>query len=208
MREIKRSLEKHGMTASCVHEKVTTKEGDCIAIVRDSIVLQSSSSHESPNPNPVIDAIFVMGGDGTLREAVQGYVEARRVKPLGVKENHVPIVALPCGTGNNFARDLNCFTIEDCFRLAFERGEARDVDAVQIESFVKDDDEKEKKKRSIKTISINVVTWGMARDAAETAEKMRFLGPIRYDLAGFNINFIVEEGIRFKINNLKYLKSE
>lgn len=185
MREIKRSLEKYGMTASCVHEKVTTKEGDCIAIVRDSIVLQSSSSHESPNPNPVIDAIFVMGGDGTLREAVQGYVEARRVKPLGVKENHVPIVALPCGTGNNFARDLNCFTIEDCFRLAFERGEARDVDAVQIESFVKDDDEKEKKKRSIKTISINVVTWGMARDAAETAEKMRFLGPIRYDLAGF-----------------------
>ena len=183
MKEIKRLCEKYGMTASCVHEKVTTKEGDCIAIVRDC-VLQSSSSLP-PNPNPVIDAIFVMGGDGTLREAVQGYVEARRVKPLKEKENHVPIVALPCGTGNNFARDLNCFTIEDCFRLAFERGEARDVDAVQIESFVKDDDEKEKKKRSIKTISINVVTWGMARDAAETAEKMRFLGPIRYDLAGF-----------------------
>ena len=59
------------------------------------------------------------------------------MKPLKEKENHVPIVALPCGTGNNFARDLNCFTIEDCFRLAFERGEARDVDAVQIESFVK-----------------------------------------------------------------------
>ena len=125
MKEIKRLCEKYGMTASCVHEKVTTKEGDCIAIVRDC-VLQSSSSLP-PNPNPVIDAIFVMGGDGTLREAVQGYVEARRVKPLKEKENHVPIVALPCGTGNNFARDLNCFTIEDCFRLAFERGEARDV---------------------------------------------------------------------------------
>jgi len=183
VKEIKRLLEKYGMTTSeCVHEKVTTKEGDCIAIVRDSIVLQSSSSLP-PNPNPSIDAIFVMGGDGTLREAVQGYVEARRLKPLKEKEKHVPIVALPCGTGNNFARDLNCFSIEDCFRLAFERGEARDVDAVQIESFVFDD-EKEKKKR-ITTISINVVTWGTARDAAETAEKMRFLGPIRYDLAGF-----------------------
>ena len=79
VREIKRSLEKYGMSASCVHEKVTTKEGDCIAIVRDC-VLQSSSSLPQ-NPNPSIDAIFVMGGDGPLREAVQGYVEARCVKP-------------------------------------------------------------------------------------------------------------------------------
>ena len=64
MREIKRLCEKHGMTASCVHEKVTTKEGDCIAIVRDSIVLQSSSL--PPNPNPVIDVIF---RDGRRRDA-------------------------------------------------------------------------------------------------------------------------------------------
>ena len=35
------------------------------------------------------------------------------------------------------------------------------------------------------TYSINCVTWGMARDAAETAEGWRFLGPLRYDLAGF-----------------------
>ena len=52
------------------------------------------------------------------------------MKPLGVKENHVPIVALPCGTGNNFARDLNCFTIEDLFRLRFRkrRGVGRGAD--------------------------------------------------------------------------------
>jgi diacylglycerol kinase family enzyme len=35
-----------------------------------------------------------------------------------------------------------------------------------------------------KLTSINVVTWGMARDAAETAESMRALGPARYDIAG------------------------
>ena len=61
------------------------------------------------------DAIFVLGGDGTLREAVQGYVEGRKIKPLMENEKHVPIMALPCGTGNNFARDLKCFSIQDCF---------------------------------------------------------------------------------------------
>ena len=29
------------------------------------------------------------------------------------------------------------------------------------------------------TYSVNCVTWGMARDAAETAEGMRWLGPVR-----------------------------
>ena len=72
VREIKRSLEKHGMTASCVCEKVTTKEGDCIAIVRDLIVLQSSSSHESPSPIQVIDMhVQRMAANGRC-EAVQG----------------------------------------------------------------------------------------------------------------------------------------
>ena len=33
--------------------------------------------------------------------------------------------------------------------------------------------------------SINCVTWGLARDAADTAENMRWLGPLRYDVAGF-----------------------
>ncbi len=154
----------------CLIEKETSCEGDCINIVRDYV---SGGTPTKP------DAIFVLGGDGTLREAVQGYVEGRKIKPLMENEKHVPIMALPCGTGNNFARDLKCFSIQDCFRLACEKGEARDMDAVEIESLDKD------KKKTKTTMSINVVTWGLIRDAAETAEKMRFLGPIRYDLAGF-----------------------
>ena len=182
---LRRLCEKYSIARAT--ERATQCEGDCRAIVRECVL-----GDEAPT-----DAIFVLGGDGTLREAVQGYVEARKEKPLRENEKHVPIVALPCGTGNNFARDLKCFTVEDCFRLACESGEARDADAVQIESFVDDDvddgggasgddiKKKKKKKKKQMTMSINVVTWGMARDAAETAEKMRFLGPIRYDLAGF-----------------------
>jgi diacylglycerol kinase family enzyme len=178
---LRRLCEKYSIVK--MTERATKCEGDCREIVRECVL---GEDEEAPP-----DAIFVLGGDGTLREAVQGYVEARKEKPLRENEKHVPIVALPCGTGNNFARDLKCFTVEDCFRLACESGEARDADAVQIESFVDDggasggDIKKKKKKKKQMTMSINVVTWGMARDAAETAEKMRFLGPIRYDLAGF-----------------------
>jgi diacylglycerol kinase (ATP) len=181
---LRRLREKYSIAGAT--ERATKCEGDCREIVRECVL----KGEEAPP-----DAIFVLGGDGTLREAVQGYVEARKEKPLRENEKHVPIVALPCGTGNNFARDLKCFTVEDCFRLACESGEARDADAVQIESYVDDDIDdggasgddikKKKKKKKQMTMSINVVTWGMARDAAETAEKMRFLGPIRYDLAGF-----------------------
>ena len=48
-----------------------------------------------------VDGVGVVGGDGTLREAVEGWT--RRVKGTGEK---TPVFAFPCGTGNNFCRDV------------------------------------------------------------------------------------------------------
>ena len=133
-------------------ELVTTHEGHCETLVRECDVA-------------TVDAIGGMGGDGTLREGVSGMA----ARP---EADHRPIFAFPCGTGNNFARDLHLRTVEDCF-AAIDRGVVHAVDAVKVTH------------PDGVTYSVNCVTWGMARDAAETAEGMRWLGPVRYDVAGF-----------------------
>ena len=133
-------------------ELVTTHEGHCETLVRECDV-------------STVDAFGVMGGDGTLREGVSGMASRPDAE-------HRPIFAFPCGTGNNFARDLRLRTIEDCF-AAIDRGVVHAVDAVKVTH------------PGGVTYSVNCVTWGMARDAAETAEGMRWLGPVRYDVAGF-----------------------
>jgi diacylglycerol kinase family enzyme len=67
---------------------------------------------------------------------------------------------------------LGLFTIDDVF-AALDRGVAHPADAVEVTH------------PGGTHLSVNCVTWGMARDAAETAEGMRWLGPVRYDVAGF-----------------------
>ena len=144
-------------------EKVSASMGDSVRIARE---------------NGADLNVLVLGGDGSFRECVQGYREWREMMNLREDAPHsIAIVALPCGTGNNFAKDLGIDSIEKCFEK-IRKGDLRACDAVKVMSTASDGKE-------IVTYSINVVTWGMARDAAESAEKMRFLGPIRYDLAGF-----------------------
>ena len=136
----------------------TEREGHCEELVRDA-------SFDD------IDAVGVMGGDGTFREGVCGMI-ARGGGDASGGKNAVPIFAFPCGTGNNYARDLGQRTVADVFD-AIARGHAHAVDAVRVQH------------PNGMTYSINCVTWGMARDAAATAEHMRWLGAIRYDVAGF-----------------------
>jgi len=153
LREIRDLAEARGVQ---LVEVRTEREGHCEELVRDA---------NFDN----IDAVGVMGGDGTFREGVCGMI-ARSGDSPGGKE--LPIFAFPCGTGNNYARDLGQRTVADVFD-AIARGHAHAVDAVRVQH------------PNGTTYSINCVTWGMARDAAATAEHMRWLGAIRYDIAGF-----------------------
>ena len=149
LKKIRTEAKKRGIT---LIELLTEHEGHCETLI---------SEFDTTD----VDAIAVMGGDGTLREGVQ----ALQNRP---QNEHRPIFAFPCGTGNNFARDLHLKKIDDVFS-AIDRGCAHTVDCVKVTH------------PGGVTYSVNCVTWGMARDAAETAEDMRWLGPIRYDIAGF-----------------------
>lgn len=87
-----------------------------------------------------VDAIGLMGGDGTMREAVSGMLKR-------AADDRCPLFVFPVGTGNNFARDLGIKTIEDMFAV-IDRGVTHSVDAVKVTH------------PEGVTYSINCVTWG------------------------------------------------
>ncbi|MEA1932554.1 MAG: diacylglycerol kinase family protein [Euryarchaeota archaeon] len=64
--------------------------------------------------------VAAAGGDGTLNEVVRGIADAGGL-------DRVTVGVVPCGTGNNFARNIGINGIEQAFEV-FERGERRRID--------------------------------------------------------------------------------
>ena len=150
LREIRRLAANRGIE---LLEVVTQRPGHC-----EELVCNASLDG--------VDAVGVVGGDGTLREGVCGMI----TRPSQARK--IPIFAFPCGTGNNFMRDTHQFKLADVF-ATIDRGCVHPMDVIRVDH------------PDGTTYSINCVTWGMARDAADTADGLRWLGPFRYDIAGF-----------------------
>jgi diacylglycerol kinase (ATP) len=72
-----------------------------------------------------VDAALIFGGDGTLNRYLPELIEKQ-----------IPFVIVPCGSGNDFARELGIKTHADAARAwhAFRNGEChvKRVDAVQV----------------------------------------------------------------------------
>jgi len=66
--------------------------------------------------------VGIAGGDGTIRAAVEVLLDA---------SPHTPLLAVPAGTRNHFARDLGLETIDDAVAAASE-GHTRSVDAATV----------------------------------------------------------------------------
>ena len=70
--------------------------------------------------------VVLVGGDGTLFEAVNGMVRAGRF---------LPVAQIPTGTGNSFIKDLGIESVEDGLR-ALSEGRTRAVDIGRVRSAV------------------------------------------------------------------------
>jgi len=110
-----------------------------------------------------IDAILVLGGDGTMHEVINGM--------LNRNDNYkVPIGNIPTGSGNSLLFDMGKYDIEQTIDLILKNN-IRMIDVLKVIT-------------STKTIySINLVGWGMGNDIGVLAEKLRWLGPMRYNIA-------------------------
>jgi len=114
------------------------------------------------------DCILSIGGDGTLSEVITGLM-------FRDDEAHkdIPIALIPAGSGNSQANDME---IND-YMLAVQKildGKLRKMDIGKVTFQI---DNKEEVR-----YSHNLVGWGLGVDSNILAEKMRFLGPLRYDV--------------------------
>ncbi len=99
-----------------IHERATTKgytvretkaEGDAIEIAREAAARG-------------VSLIVAAGGDGTVNEVIRGIVEANAL-------DSVTVCIIPCGTGNDFARNIGITSIEGAFDV-LENGDRRQID--------------------------------------------------------------------------------
>lgn len=117
-----------------------------------------------------VDAIVVLGGDGTLNEVINGILERDdnfAIPPLGI---------VPCGTGNAFATDLGFYQDPIKAVKAIINGYILKVDCglvnfKNLNGFMEN------------RYMLNLVGLGLAVDSNIRAERMRFWGPMRYNVS-------------------------
>jgi len=104
----------------------------------------------------------------------------------------IPVGNIPTGSGNSLLYDIGKYDVKKTIDLILKNN-IRKIDVLKVSS-------------STKTIySINLVGWGMGNDIGVLAERLRWLGPMRYNIAS------IIEIFRFKgrkailsIDNNKY----
>jgi YegS/Rv2252/BmrU family lipid kinase len=106
--------------------------------------------------------IIVVGGDGTMHDVVNGLAE---------KDNGPPVLLFPCGSGNAFNHDIDCLSWDKAL-ANLERGQTQKIDIFRLDFTSKSS-----------VYAFNIVGWGLVSDINHQAEKLRWLGAVRYTLA-------------------------
>ncbi len=114
------------------------------------------------------DIIVSVGGDGTLCEIITGLMFR---SDSAYKE--IPVALVPAGSGNSQANDMEITDYMDAIERILN-GRLRKMDIGKV-SFTTDDQRETR-------YSHNLVGWGLGVDSNLLAERMRFLGPLRYDI--------------------------
>ena len=117
------------------------------------------------------DIIASVGGDGSFSEVLTGRMQ---INPEGEEI----FAVIPAGTGNSMAFDLGLNGVDSAIDTIIG-GKKQALDLARVE-LIEGLPGAEKEK--IVRYSHNLVTWGLGVDSNIKAEKMRWMGPIRYDI--------------------------
>ena len=135
------------------------------------------------------DRLIIMGGDGTVNEVLNGLYLSNRLESTN-------IAIIPTGSGNSVMHDLNLLEIDKAFDVALGNN------IIKIDSILAQFDNCTK-------ISISIIGWGMFSQGNVLAEKLRFIGTIRYDIASiitllikrsYKAELIIDENTRNDIS--------
>ncbi|MCX7875119.1 MAG: diacylglycerol kinase family lipid kinase [Melioribacteraceae bacterium] len=145
--------------------------------------------------------IAVSGGDGSLFEVVNGYMK-------NSSKNKIPIVPIPIGRGNAFARDLN-FQPDNW---------ENSLNAISKNEVINSDVGYCKTSNS-EFYFVNILGFGFVTDIAETAFKLRSFGHLSYvvgviyqtiNLKSYKLKIEIDEkvierdNVFVEISNTKY----
>ena len=109
------------------------------------------------------DGFCCIGGDGTMSEVINGVMSRKDL-------NKFPIGLITGGTGNSFMHDINCLDPKEAVKRITD-GKRRKIDIFSC-------------KTSDKLFyGFNILGWGIPTDANLLADKMRWIGSQRYNLA-------------------------
>ncbi len=109
------------------------------------------------------DGVCAIGGDGTMHELVNGMLSREDKKKI-------PIGLITGGTGNSFMHDLNCLDpIVAAKRIISNRLRKLDIAEVNAAGEI--------------IFAFNIVGWGLPTDINIMAEKLRWFGGQRYNIA-------------------------
>ena len=149
-----------------------------------------------------IDAICIIGGDGTFNEVITGLMQRKEEddEKSGEVLNFPPIGLIAGGTGNSILTSFKLLDIKQAV-LNICDGYYRYLDlgqvTVPLETEIYDAIEESKPQEESETInninsisiqqktqtrySFNMMGWGLGVEANIQAEKFRCFGPMRYD---------------------------
>lgn len=109
------------------------------------------------------EGICIIGGDGTMHEVINGMLQREDEKML-------PIGLITGGTGNSFMHDMNCLDPREAAKNII-RGTLKKIDVAKIET------------EQTTYYSFNLIGWGVPTDSNIIAEKLRWLGGVRYSIS-------------------------
>jgi len=109
------------------------------------------------------DGLCVIGGDGTIHEAVLGLMKSGQAKTI-------PLGIIPGGTGNAFVEDLGC---QDPINAANKIIDGK-VSSIDVFRIIHNEEI---------SYGFNIIGWGMASDINIQADQLRWLGAMRYSVS-------------------------
>jgi len=109
------------------------------------------------------DGFCCIGGDGTMSEVINGVMNRKDL-------NRFPLGLITGGTGNSFMHDINCLDPIEATKRIID-GKRRKIDIFSCKTHDK------------LFYGFNILGWGIPTDANLLADKMRWIGSQRYNLA-------------------------
>lgn len=154
-----------GANGNRILEKVKPifKKSNCELAILETNFRGHAKKYANELPFKGFDGLCIIGGDGSMHEIVNGMLTRKDKKKI-------PIGIITGGTGNSFMRDVDCLNPEEA-AMRILKGIKRPIDIAKINA------------NGETIFAFNIVGWGMATDINLIAEKLRWFGNQRYNIA-------------------------